>query len=860
MDTGGWLQSLGLERYEQAFRDNEIDVQVLPNLTGEDLKELGVSTVGHRRRLLDAIAALRTGTPSTHEAAVTTLPAGPESEHTGAAPNAERRQLTVMFCDLVGSTALASRLDPEDLREVLGAYHAAVAEVVTRFGGYVAKYMGDGVLAYFSYPQAHEHDAEQAVRAGLTLVDRVSQLASSAGPLASRVGIATGLVVVGDLIGSGESQERGVVGETPNLAARLQEMAPANAVLIADSTRRLVGDLFNYYDLGAVTVKGLAEPVPASQVLSESAVENRFAALRSASLSPLIGRDGEVELLLRRWARAKDGEGQIVLISGEAGIGKSRIVTELHELLETDRAIRLRYFCSPHHRDSALYPFIVRFEHAVRLSRAGDASGKLDTLASLLSQSGDSAPETVAIFADLLGLSIEGRYPAPPSDPRQKRELTLAALVGQLEGLARHRPVLFVFEDAHWTDSTSLELLERAAERVRRLPVLMVVTYRPEFEAPWIGAAQVTALTLSRLGQRDAITLVERLAGGKTLPAEILNRVIERTDGIPLFIEELMTTLLAGGLLREEDGHYDFAGPALRIPSSLHDSLMARLDQLAPVKEVAQIGATIGREFSYEVLAAVAGQPDEHLRGALDQLVAAGLIIRRGARPQASFVFKHALVQDTAYGTLLRGRRQELHATIARVLEERSAQQGVSVREHAAVLAHHWLRAEEWERALSHSLAAAERAQELYARPEAISHYWQALELLERLPPTNERSQVHIDIILSLIQMPGGMRNEAGKADMLRHLDQALTDATAGKQLATASRLQALKGQHWRDETLLLEAIASAERSGDRLTQAFVADRYGVHLEDTAGSLRRWTTSLEGSTLRVPRGSASSKA
>ena len=504
------------------------------------------------------------------------------------------------------------------------------------FGGYVAKYMGDGVLAYFGYPQAHEHDAEQAVRAGLALIDRVGRLESGAAALASRVGIATGLVVVGDLIGSGEAQERGVVGETPNLAARLQEMAPANAVLVAESTRRLVGDLFDYRDLGAVTIKGLAEPVSAAQVLGESTVENRFEALRSATLSPLVGRDEEVQLLLRRWARAKDGEGQIVLISGEAGIGKSRIAAALQERLEPERPIRLRYFCSPHRRDSALFPIIAQLERAAGFARDDAAAAKLDKLAALLSRSGDSDQETEAVFADLLAVPAGERYPPLPDDPRQKRERIFAALVRQLEGLAQHRPVLFLFEDAHWIDSTSLDLLDRVAERVRRLPVLMVVTFRPEFEPPWTGQAQVTSMTLSRLGQRETKALVGRVAGGKTLPGEILDRIIEHTDGIPLCIEELTKTLLEGDLLREEDGQYILSGPlpTLAIPSSLHDSLMARLDRLGPVKEVAQIGAAIGREFSYDMVKAVAHRPDDQLRDALDQLVEAGLVFRRGGPPR----------------------------------------------------------------------------------------------------------------------------------------------------------------------------------------------------------------------------------
>jgi len=508
-DIARWLEGLGLGKYAAAFTDAEVDLAAVPHLTDDDLKELRLP-IGPRRKVLAAAATVVTN-------GVRPAP-GPAAPPASLRSEAERRQLTVMFCDLVGSTALASRLDPEDMREVLAAYHAAVAEVVDDFGGYVAKYMGDGVLAYFGYPQAHEHDAEQAVRAGLTLVDRVGRLRSGAVALASRVGIATGLVVVGDLIGSGEVQERGVVGETPNLAARLQEVAPPNAVLVAESTRRLIGDLFDYRDLGAVTIKGLSEPVLASHVLAESIVENRFEALRSSILNPLVGRDEEIQLLMRRWAQVKDGEGQIVLLSGEAGIGKSRIVAALQERLEPQRHFRLRYFCSPHRRDSALSPIIARLERAAGFTRDDVPAAKLDKLAKLLARSGDVAQETEVAFAELLAVPAGDRYPPLPEDPRQKREQIFAALVQQLESLARHRPVFFLFEDAHWIDSTSLDLLDRIAERVRRLPVLMVVTFRPEFEPPWTGQAQVTSLTLSRLGQRETKALAVRVAGGKTLP------------------------------------------------------------------------------------------------------------------------------------------------------------------------------------------------------------------------------------------------------------------------------------------------------------------------------------------------------
>ena len=565
MDVEDWLRSLGLGRYEQAFRANEIDEQILPSLTGEDLKEIGVGPVGHRRKLLEAIALLSAGKPSP---SLERLSQGVASD---IPKSAERRQLTIMFCDLVGSTALAARLDPEDLREVIGAYHRAVSDTVAAAGGFVAKYMGDGVLVYFGYPQAHEHDAEQAVRAGLALVDRIGRLESRAGTLCVRVGIATGVVVVGDLLGSGDSQERGVVGETPNLAARLQEMGGPGAVLIADITRRLVGGLFEYRNLGLVYIKGLAEPVPAWRVLREETIDNRFEALRSAVLSPLVGRDEELGLLRRRWQRAKEGDGQIVLISGEAGIGKSRMTVALQDELAAEHPIRLGYFCSPHRSDSALYPFVAWIERAAGFTREDTAAAKLDKLVALLSRSGDTPLKTVAVFADLLGLPTEGCDPPQPTAPRQRRELILGALITHLERLARRQPVLFIFEDAHWANSTSLELLERIAERVLRLPVLLIVTHRPNFEPPWTGKSQVTSLTLSRLGRRESAALTERVAGDKTLPTEILDRVVEHTDGIPLFIEELTKTLLEGGVLKEGDERYlrGDAMPALAIPSSL---------------------------------------------------------------------------------------------------------------------------------------------------------------------------------------------------------------------------------------------------------------------------------------------------
>jgi len=681
MDIEAWLQGLGLERYAPAFRDNEIDWEVLPKLTSEDLREIGVAAIGHRRKLLDAVAALGASMPT---AAVTE-----GVSDSAASADAERRQLTVMFCDLVGSTALAARLDPEDLREVIAAYHRAVADVVRSFEGFVAKYMGDGVLVYFGYPRAHEDDAERAVRAGLSVIGAVGRLDPVT--LQARVGIATGLVIVGDLIGEGSAQEQSVVGETPNLAARLQALAEPDAVVIAAGTRRLVGNLFEYSDLGAVEVKGLAAPVPAWQVLRPSGVASRFEALRGLALTRLVGRDEEIELLLRRWARAKAGDGQVVLISGEPGIGKSRMTAALAERLRAEPHIRLRYFCSPYHQDSTLFPFIDQFGRASGFAPNDPPAAKLEKLEALLAR---AAPpdEDVAFLADLLSLPASERHPLPNLSPQRKKERTLEALIRQLEGLACQQPVVMVFEDAHWIDPTSRELLDLTVEHVRSLPVLLIVTFRPEFQPPWTGQPQVTMLALNRLDRRDRTALIEQIAGGRALPDEVVAQIVERADGVPLFVEELTKSVLESGLLREEVDRYvlDGALPPFAIPTSLHDSLMARLDRLASVRRVAQIGAAIGREFPYALLRAASHLAEDELQPALARLVASELVFQRGTPPDAVYSFKHALVQDAAHGSLLRSSRQQLHAQIAEALAAHSPELMDSQPE---LFAHHYAEA-----------------------------------------------------------------------------------------------------------------------------------------------------------------------
>jgi class 3 adenylate cyclase/predicted ATPase len=643
-----------------------------------------------------------------------------------------------MFCDLVGSTALSARLDPEDLRGIIGAYHRCVAETAETFSGYVARYMGDGVLIYFGYPQAHEDDAERATRCALAMVAGVSRL-NLTEKLHARAGIATGLVVVG-----GEVVEHDVVGETPNLAARLQALAEPDAVVIAAGTRRLVGDLFEYRDLGAFEVKGIAAPVPAWQVLRPSIVASRFEALRGSALTRLIGRGEEIDLLLRRWARAKTGDGQVVLVSGEPGLGKSRITAALEERLHAEAHLRLRYFCSPYHQDSALFPFIDQLGRASGFTRDDMPAAKLDKLEALLARA-EPPDEDVAFFADLLSLPGSERHPLPNLSPQRKKERTLEALLRQLEGLAHRQPVLMVFEDAHWIDPTSRELLDLTVERVRGLPVLLIVTFRPEFQPPWTGQPQVSMLTLNRLDRHDRAALVEQIAGGKALPDDVIDQIADRTDGVPLFVEELTKSVLESGLLREAPDRYvlDRALPPFAIPTSLHDSLMARLDRLASVRLVAQIGAAIGREFSYALLRVVSRLPKDELLTALDRLVTSELVFQRGTPPDAVYIFKHALVQDAAHGSLLRSTRQQLHAQIAEALEVQSPELMDSQPE---LFAQHYGEAGLIERAVAYWGKAGRRSAARSAMPEAAAQFQKGLDQLALLPEDPKRQRQELEL------------------------------------------------------------------------------------------------------------------
>ena len=742
-----------MSEYSEKFSENDIDMAVLPDLTDQHLKDLGVS-LGHRLRMLRAIRELGVA-PVAGTAPPTTL-----TTETTERDQAERRHLTVMFCDLVGSTALSGRLDPEDLRGVISAYHRCCSGLIERNGGFIAKYMGDGVLAYFGYPLAHEHDAERALHAGLNIVEAIPKLVTSAGsPLQARIGIATGLVVVGDLIGAGAAQEQAVVGETPNLAARLQALAEPGTVVIASGTRKLTGGLFEYRDLGPVDLKGFADQVSAWQVLGSGAAESRFEALR-ATTTPLIGRDEEIDLLLRRWEEAKCGEGQVVLISGEPGIGKSRTTQIIVERLSSEPHTRLRYFCSPHYQDSALYPIVAQLERAAGFRREDNAEQRLEKLEAVVTLGTNDLQRIVPPLADLLSLPTGDRYLPINLTPQKRKEKTLEALVALIEAVAIRHPVLIVMEDVHWSDPTTRELLDLLIDHAPLLRILIVITFRPEFVPPWVERPHVTLLTLNRLPPRQQAEMIAKVTGGKALPKEIIDQIVDRTDGVPLFIEELTKTVIESGIVEDMGDHFSATGSAapLAIPTTLHASLLARLDRLAPTREIAQIGAALGRSFSHEVLAAVARMPQKELEDALTQLVKAQLIFQRGTPPHAEYTFKHALVQDAAYSTLLRSRRQQLHGRIAAILESKFPETVAATPE---ILAQHYTLAGSAAEAVPYWLKAGQAALNRSTLAEAIGHLTKGIGLVQGIPDETVRTGLELGLQATLAVVLAGAKGFA---------------------------------------------------------------------------------------------------
>jgi class 3 adenylate cyclase/predicted ATPase len=798
-----WLRGLGLEELGALFAEQRIDQEVLPDLTGDDLEKLGIP-LGHRKKLLKAIAALEVDSPAASTAD------SPES------PHAERRQLTVMFCDLVGSTELSQRLDPEDLREINRAYQDLCKEALESYEGYIARYMGDGVLAYFGYPRAHEDDAERAILASLDLLGAMDGL--NAGlpgehglSLSVRIGIATGPVVVGDLIGEGASQESAVVGETPNVAARLQALAEPGTVVISPGTHELAGHRFECEDSGTHPLKGVAESVRTWRVVGRGAAESRFEARHKTTLTPLIGRETEIALLQDRWQQAREGDGQVVVLTGEAGIGKSRIAETLLERTASDQPLRLRYQCSPHHANSELFPFVDAFQRAAHFEDSDSPEVRLEKLETLLSQGTDDVAEVAPLIAALLSVPTGDRYPPLDLSAEALKSRTLEALTEQLDGLSRQRPILVAFEDAHWADPTSLELLAMEIEQSRSSRILMLITARPEFSPPWSDYLHITTFNLNRFSRSLANAMVARVARGKALPDEVRDQIVEKTDGVPLFVEELTKTVLESEWLEERGGSYELTGPlpSLAIPSTLNDSLMARLDRLGTIKDVAQTASVIGREFSYELLAAVSPLDDDALGDALDQLVASELIFPHG-RTSKSYIFKHALVLDAAYDSMLRKRRRQLHGQIASAIQDDFPE---IVAAQPEVLARHFAAAGEFEKAIGYWFLAGQRAAVRSANREAVRHLQIGLEALKELPPSVDRDRLELSL---QIAMTTPMTAISGFASLESEESYARARELCDSLGETEQLVTVLHGQ-WVRHTVSLGHREAAEIAGQLL-------------------------------------------
>lgn len=789
-----WLKGLGLGRYAETFARNDIDMEIVAELSDDDLKDLGLS-LGHRRKLLKAIAALSA------EKAPPPAPADSRSK-----AEAERRQLTVMFVDLVGSTTLSQRMDPEELSEIIGSYQKAVADEVTRGEGHVARYMGDGVLAYFGYPHAHEDSVESAVRAGLAIVKLVSGLTSPDGEsLRVRIGIATGPVVVGDIIGEGAAQEEAVTGKTPNLAARLQGMAEPGQVVIDAMTRRLIGAAFVLGDLGRRELKGFAEPVAAWSVVGEGVTESRFEATHAGALTRFIGREHELGLLQERWELAKDGEGQVVSLSGEAGIGKSRILQSLREKIAGEQHFRLRYQCSPQHGNSAFYPIIKRLERAAGFRDTDGPEGKLETL---LKISAENIDGVAPLFAALLSMPAADRYGALNLAPEQRRDRTIEAMTSHVLALSRQRPVLFVLEDAHWIDPSTETFVGEMMARAADAAVLMVISHRPVYAPPWTRHPHFLMIALNRLSRKQGIEIV-RAAGGDELADSVVDQIIARADGVPLYVEELTKAIIETGKSIDNPGAKD------RIPETLQALLIARLDQLGGAKETAQVGSVFGREFSFGPLTAVSDLPADEIAVNLDRLVQSELVFKRGAVPDAKYTFKHALFQDTAYETMLLRRRRHLHARIAEILERDFPE---IMETEPETLAHHYSRAGNVEKAVTYLTLVADKTSAVYAHAETLAVLDQALAEAERLDDPG-RDQIILDFVLHRAESLHFLGRRQELVDMLQQqqerLDRHKDPALAGKYYFWLGFAHAFLGNRAEADRTLRRSLEEAERSGD---------------------------------------------
>ena len=809
-DIGAWLDEIGLAKYSERFRASAIDFDVLPELTDNELKELGLP-LGDRKRLLRAVAERADMLSRPH----------PPAQLSPPGPSAERRQLTVMFADLVNSTVLSQSMDAEDLRDVMLSYHNAVTGAVRDGGGFVAKFMGDGVLAYFGYPQASEVAAEQAVRAGLRAIAAVKALPAPPGrTLSARIGIATGSVVVGDVVGEDIAREINVVGETPNLAARLLGLAKPDRVVIGEATRRMVGELFGLVALGPQAVKGIAEPVPAYEVTTERHGISRFEAIRASLSSHFIGRAQELGILLDRWELAINADSQLVLVSGEAGLGKSRLADMFCRRLADQSYTRKQYQCSPQHTNSSLYPVVEEITRSAGIESDDPASVKFEKVSKSLDRVGTEAQD-IRLIAALMAIQVDAKDDDNALTPAQRRERVLDALVARLEALTRDRPLLLVVEDSHWIDPTTEELISRFVGRMSRLRVMALVTFRPEYNPPWAQSPVATQVMLNRLPRTQVLAMLTALANSKALPEAAMEHILSRTDGVPLYIEEMFQGLQDTGLLVEEADSYRLTRTVDKnvVPGTLQNSLMARLDRFAPAKAVAQTGAVIGREFSYSLLETVAAMDEGVLRAALRSLVDAGLIFVRGDPPDALYIFKHALVQDAAHQSLLRSRRQDLHARLASVLASSYPDQVMS---HPDVIALHYDEASMPENAAQNWLRAGVQALGKSASMEAISLFGRGLNSAHAMEPVPAQTKMEVELLIALGQANMAARGYASDeaVEAYSQAERICKDAgytqELGRILVGSRTTQHVRGNFQKALQIGLECLAVSSENSRR--------------------------------------------
>jgi class 3 adenylate cyclase/ABC-type lipoprotein export system ATPase subunit len=805
MDVAAWLRSLGLGKYEAAFRDNEVDDSVLPNLTAEDLKELGVTALGHRRKLLDAIAALRTGQSAKTKATAQDSAGLPASAPTVEATG-DRRQLTVVFIDLVGSTVLGGELDPEDLIRLLGEYRETCVAAIGKYEGHVAQYLGDGILVYFGFPQAQEDAADRAVRAGLEIVEKVGRLRQPDGrALQARVGIVTGLVVTRGTTGVGTAGEETVVGDTPNLAARLQSIADPGCVLVGPTTYQLTSNFFEFSFLGEHAIKGFRDPISVWKVLGETTIESRFAAAHAAAAGPIVGRERELAFLNDCWQRATRGDGHVVLVVGEAGMGKSRLLEAVTERLGQEPHRLLRCQCSPYHRNSVLFPFKKPLHHGLALSHDLSSQENLERIETMLSRVGRQKRSSTLLLAELLDVPSEEKLSPLEMTPNQRKEETLAILedllMAPLDG-----PVLLLLEDAHWSDQTTQTLIERLLKRIGREQALVLITHRPELKTKWSEHPQATLITCKQIGHEHCAALIRNVASRTQMDDTLIQEIVTRSDGVPLFAEELTKAVLD---LRSLG--------ASAVPLTLQDSLMARLDRLGRAKDIAQIASVIGRQFSYALLEAIAGASDVDLRSALARLRESGLIFEAGNDGESSYSFNHSLVQEAAYENLSRSRRQSLHKEIAHHLQSQSNATGES---EPTVIAHHYSRAGEAEKSFHYWMLAADRCGQRLAFAESVANLTSALAEAERVANPKLRTRLKLDAQLrlgaTLAIHKGPQTSEAGSA--LQEAKALAKEANAGPQLFQATwglYLNAARNRRLDEVEVLSEELTTISREID---------------------------------------------